>query len=78
MQGPSGSEMIYTQAFNDENLKKLYDQRENDLLNFIVKQEGTGKAVSVKDVNAQKTFELFHKPFEFLFKADYIPAAVKA
>jgi hypothetical protein len=78
LQGHSGSETVYTLPFNDENLKSLYERRQNDNLNFIVKDESTEKAVSVKDVNAQKTFELFHKPFEFLFKADYIPAAVKA
>jgi hypothetical protein len=31
----------------------------------------------VKDVNSQKTFELFQKPFEYLYNAEYIPAKVK-
>jgi hypothetical protein len=47
------------------------------LINFVVKDEH-GKAFQVKDVNSQKTFELFQKPFEYLYNAEYIPAEVKA
>jgi hypothetical protein len=32
----------------------------------------------LKIVNALKTFELFQKPFEYLFNAEYMPAEVKA
>ncbi len=63
--------------FNPDNIKKLFDQRQNDLVNFVVKDEATGKAVQVKDVNAEKTLTLFQKPFEYLFNAEYIPIAVK-
>jgi hypothetical protein len=48
------------------------------LIKFIVKDEQTGKPFQVKDVNSQKTFELFQKPFEYLYNAQYIPAEVKA
>jgi hypothetical protein len=77
LQGPIGSEEIYTMPFNKDNLKELYDRRQNDLLNFVVKDEQTGKPFQVKDVNSQKTFELFQKPFEYLYNAEYIPAEVK-
>jgi hypothetical protein len=77
LQGPSGSEEIYTMPFNKDNLKELYDRRQNDLLNFVVKDEQTGKPFQVKDVSSQKTFELFQKPFEYLCNAEYIPAEVK-
>jgi hypothetical protein len=77
VQGPSGLEEIYTMPFNKENLKSLYDIRQNELINFVVKDEPTKKAFQVKDVNSQKTFELFQKPFEYLYNAQYIPAEVK-
>jgi hypothetical protein len=78
LQGPSGSEEIYTLPFNKENLKSLFDRRQNELINFVVKDEQTGKPFQVKDVNSLKTFELFQKPFEYLYNAEYIPAEVKA
>jgi hypothetical protein len=78
LQGPSGSEEVYTMPFTKENLKQLFDRRQNDLINFVVKDEQTGKPFQVKDVNSQKTFELFQKPFEYLYNAEYIPAEVKA
>jgi hypothetical protein len=74
LQGPSGSEEIYTMPFNSDNLKQLYSRLQNELINFVVKDEQTGKPFQVKDVNSQKTFELFQKPFEFLYNAEYIPA----
>jgi hypothetical protein len=78
LQGPSGSEEIYTMPFNKENLKKLYDIRQNENLNFVVKDEQTGKPFQVKDVNSLKTFELFQKPFEYLYNAEYLSPQVKA
>ncbi|MGB5091580.1 MAG: hypothetical protein WBN72_11605 [Nitrososphaeraceae archaeon] len=78
LQGPSGSEEIYTMPFNKENLKELYDRRQNENLNFVIKDEQTGKPFQVKDVNSQKTFELFQKPFEFLYNAEYLSPQVKA
>jgi hypothetical protein len=78
LQGPNGSEEVYTMPFTKENLKQLYDRRQNELINFVVKDEQTGKPFQVKDVNSLKTFELFQKPFEYLCNAEYIPAEVKA
>lgn len=77
LQGPSGNQEVYTLPFNKDNLKSLFDRRQNDYLNFVVKDEMTGKPFQIKDVNSQKTFELFCKAFEYLWKADYMPAAVK-
>jgi hypothetical protein len=56
LQGPSRSEEVYTLPFTKENLKELYDRRQNELINFVVKDEQTGKPFQVKDVNSQKTF----------------------
>lgn len=78
LQGPSQSETVYTMPFSKENLKQLYDRRQNDLINFVVKDEKTDKPFQVKDVNSQKTFELFQKPFEYLFNAEYLAPQVKA
>lgn len=78
LQGPSGSEEVYTMPFTKENLKSLFDRRQNELINFVVKDETTGKPFQVKDVNSLKTFELFQKPFEYLYNAEYIAPEVKA
>ena len=78
LQGPNGAELVYTMPFNSENLNELYDIRRNENLNFIVKDEQTGKPFQVKNVNSLKTFELFQKPLEYLYNAEYIPAEVKA
>ena len=72
LEGPSGSETVYTMPYTKENLKSLYDRRENENLNFIVKDDQTGEARQVKEVNSQKTLELFHKDFQYLFAGDYI------
>jgi hypothetical protein len=78
LQGPSGSEELYTLPFNKENLKSLYYIRQNENLNFVVRDEQIGKPFQVKDINSQKTFELFQKPFEYLFNVDYKNPQVKA
>ena len=64
LQGPNGAELVYTMPFNSENLNELYDIRRNENLNFIVKDEQTGKPFQVKNVNSLKTFESFQKPFD--------------
>ena len=50
LQGPSGNERVYRMPFTKQNLKELYDQRQNDFVNFTIKDEQTGKAFQVKDV----------------------------
>jgi len=47
--------------FNKENLKSLDDQRQNDLINFTIKDEQTGKAFQVKDVNSLKNIRAVSK-----------------
>ena len=56
------------------------DLRANDAdICFSVKEEGSGKAVEVKkDVNINKTLELFLKPFDYLFNAEYISPQQRA
>ena len=79
LQGPSpNTETVYTLPFTKENLKQLYDRRQNDLINFIVIKEGTREARQVEDVNSQKRFELFQKDFDYLLRAEYMPAQIKA
>lgn len=81
LQGPSGAEEIYTTPFTKENLKSLYDRRQNDLLRLAVKDELTGKAYQVKDVtgNISKSYELLRdKTFDYLFGAEHIPREIKA
>jgi hypothetical protein len=48
------------------------------LIHFAVKDEQTRKTYQIKDVNSQKTFELFQKPFEYLYSAEYLAPQVKA
>ncbi len=81
LQDPSGSEEIYTLPFNKENLKQLYDARQNDLLGLAVKDELTGKAFQVKDVtgNISKSYELLRdQSFDYLFGGSHIPQEIKA
>ncbi len=81
LQGPSGVEEVYMLPFNKENLKPLYDNRQNDLLGLAVKDEITGKAFQVKDVtgNVTKSYELLRdQSFSYLFVAEHIPKEIKA
>jgi hypothetical protein len=81
LQGPSSTEEIYTLPFTKENLKQLYDRRQNDLLGLAVKDEVTGKAFQVKDVtgNLTKSYELLRdQSFDFLFGGNHIPQEIKA
>jgi len=80
-EGPSEAELIYEIPFSKEALKDLYDQRQDDrTIQFVVKEEATGKAVLVQDLSGStaKSFELFRdNSWENLFKGNYIPAAIK-
>jgi hypothetical protein len=38
-QGVSGNEKVYTMPFTKDNLKQLYDRRQNDLIMLAVKEE---------------------------------------
>ncbi len=78
--GIFGTEEVYEMKFNEENLKRVFDQRINDdQVTFTLKEEVTGKAVSVRpEPNINDTLKLFQKPFEYLFNADYISPQQKA
>ncbi len=78
--GTSSQEDVYELPFNEKNLKSLLDLRLSDgEITLAVKEEGSGKAVEVKrDVNINKTIELFLKPFDYLFNAEYISPQQRA
>ena len=78
--GTRTAEDVYELPFNEKNLKDLVDLRASDSeITFTVKDEGSGKAVEVKrDVNINKTIELFLKPFDYLFEAKYISPTTKS
>lgn len=76
--GPSGTEEIYDIAFTAENVKKLYDKVQDENCQFVLKDIQTDDSRSVIWSSVKDTLHLFmHKPFEYLWKADYIPAHVK-
>ena len=78
--GTEKQEDIYELAFNEKNLKALLNLRLSDSeISFTVKEEGSGRAIDVKkDVNINKTIELFLKPFDYLFNAEYISPQQRA
>jgi hypothetical protein len=65
--------------FKKNNAKELSDQRANDLVNFIVKDEVSQEARRVEpDVNAQKTIERFsNNTFDYLWSGEYIRLPVR-
>jgi hypothetical protein len=76
--GVGGTQEVYELPFNKENLSELWSQRESDLIQLTVKDEPTGNVHDIKDVIPQKRFELLRdSDFEYLFKANYIPDAIK-
>lgn len=77
--GPTGFETEYLLEFSQKNAKELFDNRANDLVNFVVKLESSDEAKMVEpDVNALKTFERFaNNSFDFLWAGEYIPLPVR-
>ena len=78
--GTLGSETVYEMPFNEKNLKQLVNLSANDTdISFTVKDERSEKAIEVKrESNINKTVDLFLKPFDYLFRADYISPQQKA
>ena len=76
--GPSGGSLIYTLPFTKENAQKLFDMRENEKIQFIVKSD-EGQAIGVKpQITVNDTFKLFvENDFEYLYHANYIPQTQK-
>jgi hypothetical protein len=76
--GPSGTEKVYDMPFNEQNVRKLYEQTEDGECQFVVKDLKTEEARSVQWSSVKDTLDLFiHKPFDFLFNGDYIPLPVR-
>ena len=78
--GTLGTETVYEMAFNEKNLKELVNLRDNDAdITFTVKDERNDKPVEgKKESNINKTLELFLKPFDYLFNAEYITPQQRA
>ena len=78
--GILGTEEVYEMRFNEKNLKELVSLRPNDSdIAFTLKDEASGKPISLrKEHNINKNIELFLKPFDYLFNADYITPQQKA
>ena len=66
--------------FNEKNLKALVSLKSSDSdIAFTLKDEANGKAVEVKkESNINRTLELFLKPFDYLFNAEYITPQQRA
>ena len=66
--GTLAQETVYEMPFNEKNLKEVFELRENDSIQFSVKDEGHGPGghpVEVKkEPNINDTFKLFLKPFD--------------
>jgi hypothetical protein len=76
--GVGSQEQVYELPFTKDNLSELWNQRESDLIQLLVMDEPTGNVHDIKDVIPQKRFELLRDcEFDYLFKANYIPDAIK-
>ncbi len=76
--GPSNQEQVYEITFSSENVLKLYEKVDNDDCQFVLKDLRTGEAKEVKWSSVKDTLDLFmHKPFDYLWKADYMSPPVK-
>jgi hypothetical protein len=76
--GPATSDEVYDIPFTAENVQALYDKAEGEV-QFVLKDMQTGDAKSVNWSSVKDSRDLFcNKSFDYLWKADYIPAPVKA
>lgn len=70
--GPNGSETIYEIPFSKENLLELAEKRDNDYIQLIVMQESGKKYSVLTQSTFEETIDLFLKPFDYLYKAEYL------
>jgi hypothetical protein len=71
--GPKPIQEVYEMEWNEENLNKLLEQRENNHIELIVKEASSEKAVKVEpQATDKKTIELFQKPFDYLYSGGYV------
>lgn len=85
VKGVRGNETVYEMPFSPENVQSIFDKVDQHAttnkipVEFIVKDEATGTAISVNWSSIKDTLNLFkNKSFAYLFNGDYIPAPVKA
>ena len=78
--GTLGAEDVYELPFNEKNLKELFAKRESDTqISFSVKDEAEDRAVSLlREPSINDTLKLFLKPFQYLYKAEYISKEQRA
>lgn len=77
--GPSLVEKVYTMPFTEENLKSLFDKRENNYIQFIVKEESTGHPrIVTGGSNINDTYKLFLKDFDYINNGGYLTPEMKA
>jgi hypothetical protein len=72
--GPSGFELIYTLPFTKENVQRLFDMRDGNKIQFMVKDEIQGKVIGIKSQNTvEDTFKLWSESdFTYLYNANYL------
>ena len=78
--GPAGGTLLYTKEFSKDAAQTLFDMRENDDIQLIVKNEPAGKSYQVKKPSAtlQENFDMFvGKDFSYLFSANYLSVEAK-
>jgi hypothetical protein len=76
--GPSKTYEVYDIPYSADNVKKLYDKTEDENVSFVLKDIKTGDARSVNWSSVKDSLDLFcNKSFDYLWKADYMPAPVK-
>ena len=76
--GPSNQEQVYEIPFSPDNVLKLYEKVEDDDCQFVLKDPRTSEVKEVKWSSAKDTIDLFmHKPFDYLWKADYMPPLIR-
>lgn len=76
--GPRGTETVYDLPFNQENVDYLWNLSNKKDVIFVLKLEDTGDAKDVNWSSKQECLSLMkNKPFDYLWKADYMPQDVK-
>jgi len=71
---PISQETVYELPFNADNLKTLLEQRENDSVNFCLRDEGSAISRDISNAgDYQEKVKLFKtKDFDFLCNGDYL------
>ena len=77
--GACGSKLIYTLDFTKENAQRLYDMRDGNNIQFLVKDEDKGRVYDIRPrITVQDTFKLFSESdFEYLYHANYLSTEQK-